>query len=222
MKKAHLLLLEDDINLSETVEEYLKEQGYAVTPVYDGESAEDVMYEKSFDLLLLDVNVPEPNGFTLLKEARRRGIQTPAIYVTSRNSMDDVEDGFDSGADDYIRKPYALKELLLRIQTILKRNFFHHAASRVPIDDQLSYDVENAQLYRDDMLVNLQDKEVRLLKLFMQHPKEVLSHEVITGHLWDFDETPSDAALRTYIKNLRKLLGKDRIVSHKRIGYQFR
>ena len=221
MKKARILLLEDDINLSETVEEYLSDEGYDIRCAYDGESAEDLLYEDSFDLLLLDVNVPEPNGFTLLKEARKRGMQTPAIYVTSRNSMGDVESGFESGADDYIRKPYELKELLLRIKTILKRNFFHHAAPRTALDEGIEYDVENGQLYIKGERVSLQEKEGRLLKLFVQRKGEVLSHEVITDHLWGYDETPSDTALRTYIKNLRKLLGKDRIVSHKRIGYQF-
>lgn len=102
MKKARLLLLEDDINLSETVQEYLEAQGYELRCAFDGESAEDLLYEESFDLLLLDVNVPEPNGFTLLKAARKRGVQTPAVFVTSRNAISDVESGFESGADDYI------------------------------------------------------------------------------------------------------------------------
>jgi len=221
MKKARLLLLEDDINLSETVEEFLGDEGYDVVCVYDGESAEDALYEESFDLLLLDVNVPEPNGFTVLKEARGRGVQTPAIYVTSRSGMEDVEHGFGSGADDYIRKPYELKELLLRIRTILKRNFFHHPAPLMELGGGLSYDVDQGLLYVNGERANLQEKEARLLKLFIQRKGEVIVHDVIMEHLWNYDETPSDTALRTYIKNLRKILGKDRIVSHKRIGYQF-
>ena len=221
MKKARLLLLEDDMNLSETVAEYLEEAGYEVVCAFDGEQAEDLMYETPFDLLLLDVNVPEPNGFTLLKAARKRGIQTPAVYVTSRSGMQDVETGFDSGGDDYIRKPYELKELLLRIGTILKRRFFHHAAPRTVLGEGMEYDVEQGQLYVGGERVALQEKESRLLKLLLQRRGEVVAHEVIAEHLWDYDETPSDDALRTYVKNLRKYLGKERIVSHKRIGYQF-
>ncbi len=221
MKKARLLLLEDDMNLSETVAEYLEEAGYEVVCAFDGEQAEDLMYETPFDLLLLDVNVPEPNGFTLLKAARKRGIQTPAVYVTSRSGMQDVETGFDSGGDDYIRKPYELKELLLRIGTILKRRFFHHAAPRTVLGEGMEYDVEQGQLYVGGERVALQEKESRLLKLLVQRRGEVVAHEVIAEHLWDYDETPSDDALRTYVKNLRKYLGKERIVSHKRIGYQF-
>ncbi len=221
MKKARILLLEDDVNLSETVEEYLSDEGYEVLCAYDGESAQDAIYEESFDLLLLDVNVPGPNGFELLKEARENGTATPAVFITSRNAMEDVESGFESGADDYIRKPFALKELLLRVQTILKRNFFHNPKERMDLGGGLAYDVEAGLLYRGGESVPLNDKMARLLKLFIQRKGEVISHEVIFEHLWNFDEEPSDTALRTYIKELRKLLGKERIVSHKRLGYQF-
>jgi DNA-binding response OmpR family regulator len=222
MKNAKLLLLEDDVALSETVEEYLQENGYDVVCVYDGESAEEKLYEEKFDLLLLDVNVPQVDGFSLLRSARKEGVDVPAIFITSRNTMQDVEHGFESGADDYLRKPFELKELLLRVRTILKRNFFHHPEPRLQLLEGAEYDFEKGQLYIDGKMVALGEKEGRLLKLFVQHRGELLAHEVIFGHLWDFDESPSDDALRTYIKNLRKLLGKEHIVSHKRLGYQFR
>lgn len=222
MIKVKLLLLEDDPNLSESVSEYLEEQGYDVTPVYDASSAEDTLYEQRFDLLLLDVNVPGGNGFSLLKKSRREGNSTPAIFITSRNAMQDLEEGFESGADDFIRKPFALKELLLRIQTILKRNFYHNPTDALSLGEGITYDIDNQVLIIQGKTENLQIKEHKLLKLFIQHRNELLSHEVILEHLWDYDETPSDGSLRTYIKTLRKLLGKDSIVSHKRLGYQFR
>ena len=220
--KPRLLLLEDDPNLSESVSEYLEDHGYDVVCVYDAGSAEDALYEQKFDLLLLDVNVPGGDGFSLLKESREGGNKTPAIFITSRNAMSDVEEGFESGGDDYIRKPFALKELLLRVQTILKRNFFHHPADTIDLGDQTTYDVQNQVLMIGGKEQSMQIKEHKLLKLFIQHKNELLSHETIMEHLWDYDETPSDGSLRTYIKTLRKLLGKDRIVSHKRLGYQFR
>jgi two-component system, OmpR family, response regulator len=222
MIKAKLLLLEDDPNLSESVSEYLNEQGYDVVCVYDASSAEDILYEQKFDLLLLDVNVPNGNGFSLLKNSRRNGNSTPAIFLTSRNAMDDVEEGFASGADDYLRKPFALKELLLRIQTILKRSFYHPISESIDLGEGITYDTINQVLKINGVEQSLQLKEHKLLKLFLQHKGELLIHEVIMEHLWDFDETPSDGSLRTYIKTLRKLLGGERIVSHKRLGYQFR
>lgn len=222
MMKASLLLLEDDPNLSESVSEYLEDQGYRVTCVYDASSAEDTLYEQKFDLLLLDVNVPNGNGFSLLKASRKEGNITPAIFITSRNAMQDVEEGFESGGDDYIRKPFALKELLLRIQTILKRNFYHNPTDSLTLGEAITYDIDNQVLTINGNIQNLQLKEHKLLKLFIQHRNELLHHEMIMEHLWDYDETPSDGSLRTYIKTLRKLLGKDAIVSHKRLGYQFR
>ncbi|RLA72176.1 MAG: DNA-binding response regulator [Epsilonproteobacteria bacterium] len=221
MKKAKLLLLEDDVSLNETLYEYLEDHGYDVLSVYDGFSAEEKIFEESFDLLLLDVNVPELDGFSLLKKIRASGVSIPAIYMTSRNAMKDVEDGYASGGDDYLRKPFELKELLLRIQSILRRNFFHHPVERVDLGKLMEYDTQKSQLYIDNKSVPLGDKESRLLKLFVQHKGELLVHEVIREHVWDFEETPSDDALRTYIKNLRKIVGKERIVSHKRLGYQF-
>lgn len=220
--RAKILLLEDDPNLSESVGEYLEENGYEVVCVYDAQEAEDAMFEQKFDLLLLDVNVPGGNGFSLLKSSRADGNATPAIFITSRNAMSDLESGFESGGDDYLRKPFELKELLLRIKTILKRNFFHNPSETLDLGGGITYDIDSQTLRVGGKEQNLQLKEHKLLKLFIQHPNELLSHERIMEHLWDYDETPSDGSLRTYIKTLRKYLGKDRIVSHKRLGYQFR
>ena len=220
--KAKLLLLEDESGLNDTITEYLEEEGYEVVSVFDGDEAEVRLYEERFDLLLLDVNVPGVDGFSLLKSARDAELKTPAIFLTSRSALVDVEDGFESGADDYLRKPFALKELLLRVQNLLKRSFHHENSEQVAIDEGLYYDLSSSALVKDDKVTTLSDKESRLLKLFLKHKGEVLSHEVIQEQLWDYDEVASDEALRTYIKHLRQLIGKERIVSHKRIGYQFR
>ncbi len=219
--KNRLFLLEDDTNLAETVGDFLEEEGFDVDIAYEGEEAEDMLYEKHYDLLLLDVNVPGKNGFSLLKEARERGVDSPAIFITSLNSIENLEEGYKSGADDYIRKPFALKELLLRISTLLKRNFTHKEGERVKVAPRVEFDSVGSTLYKNGAPVMLQPKEMALLKLFLSHQGEVLTHETIYDHLWNFDETPSESALRTYIKNLRKVIGKDKIVSIKRYGYKY-
>jgi DNA-binding response OmpR family regulator len=222
MLKSRILLLEDDITLNETVSEYLEELGYRVDVVEDGEDALALMYENSYDIFLLDVKVPSMNGFDLLKEARSRKIQTPAIFITSLNTVDDLSEGYESGCDDYIRKPFALKELEVRVESILKRDFFHKEKSeRVEIGKDMYYNINKNILYIDDKEQILNKKESKLLKLFLQNKTEVLSHEKIYDTLWDYDETYSEASLRTYIKNLRKLLGKEKIVSIKKQGYKF-
>jgi len=219
--KAKILLLEDDVTLSETVVEFLEENGFEVIAAYDGEQASDIMYENVFDLFLLDVNVPHINGFELLKQKRDEGTKTPAIYITSLNSIDSLEDGYKSGCDDYIRKPFVLKELLFRIDSILKRGYFHEVNERISISDSIQYNTESNLLYVDSVEVQLNTKEAALLKLFLQNKEEVISHERILETLWTYEETPSEFALRTYIKNLRKIIGKEKIVNIKKLGYRF-
>jgi DNA-binding response OmpR family regulator len=221
MPKSKILLLEDDANLNETVSEFLEDEGYEVVSVYDGIEAEEKIYENTFDLLLLDVNTPGINGFEVLRGARKNGVEAPAVFITSLNSVDDLEMGFESGCDDYIRKPFALKELLIRIETLLKRSFFHEHKEYIVIDDHIKYDMHSNTLMIDGKAVTLGNKESRLLKLFMKSSDEIITHERIYTKIWDYDEESSDTALRTYIKNLRKILGKDTIVSIKKQGYKF-
>ena len=191
--KSKILLLEDDYNLSETVCEYFEEEGFDVVCVHDGDDALSKIYEQNFDLLLLDVNVPKKSGFEVLKEVRAIGKTTPAIFITSLNSMSSLEEGFLSGCDDYIRKPFEIKELLLRVQTLIKKEFSN----------------------KNEVV------EISPNVTFNKISNELLSHDRIYDFVWDYDEEYSDNSLRTYIKNLRKILGKDKIVSFKKLGYRF-
>ena len=218
--KSKILLLEDDLNLSETVSEYLEECGFEVTCAYDGDQAIEFIYEHNYDLLLLDVNVPNKNGFEVLKEVRKNNKKTAAIFITSLNSMDSLEEGFNSGCDDYIRKPFELKELLIRVKTILKKEF-SNKNELVQITPTITFNSISNELKDNGVEIKLNLKESKLLKFFLQHPNQLLSHEMIYDHVWEYDEEYSDNSLRTYIKNLRKILGKDRIVSLKKLGYRF-
>ena len=210
--KSKILLLEDDLNLNETVSDYFDENGFEVISAYDGDEALSLIYENNFDLLLLDVNVPNKNGFEVLKEVRNQKKTVPAIFITSLNSMDSLEEGFESGCDDYIRKPFELKELLIRVKTILKKEF-SQKSELVQITPNVTFNLISNELKEDGIEVKLNLKELKLLKFLLQHPNELLSHERIYDFVWDYDEEYSDNSLRTYIKKLRKILGKDRIVS---------
>ena len=221
MSKGKILLLEDDSNLNETVTEFLEDEGYVVTPTYDGYEAQDRLYESKYDLLLLDVNTPGIDGFTLLQEARDNAVVAPAIFITSLNGVDDLERGFQSGCDDYIRKPFVLKELNIRVETLLRRGFFHESTDLISLGESINYNTKSNELLVNGIAETLGNKESALFKLFMKSPDEVLSHDRIYKELWDYDEDPSDTALRTYIKNIRKIIGKDRIVSIKKQGYKF-
>ena len=218
--KNKILLLEDDLNLSETVAEYFDEQGFEVVCVYDGDDAISSIYENHFDLLLLDVNVPNKNGFDVLKEIRAQNNNVPAIFTTSLNSMNSLEEGYISGCDDYIRKPFELRELLFRVQTILKREF-SQKSDVINITENITFNSISNELKNNNEEIKLNLKELKLLKFFLQHPNELLVHDRIYDYVWDYDEEYSDNSLRTYIKNLRKILGKDKIVSLKKLGYRF-
>jgi DNA-binding response OmpR family regulator len=219
--KKKLFLLEDDIALNQTIVDYFKDLNYDIIVAYDGTEALNLLYENSFDLLLLDVNVPNINGFEILKKIRDEQIYTPAIFITSLNAMSSLEEGFDSGCDDYIKKPFALKELLIRVETILKREFFHKKDNKIKIDEDIYYDIKNNKLYISDTLIQLSQKESILLKLFLQQIDQIVSHDMIYKKLWNYEEVISQSALRTYIKNLRKYIGKEKIVSIKKLGYRF-
>ncbi len=218
--KKRVLLLEDDVTLNETIVDYLENLGYDVITFYDGFTAQDAIYEQSFDILLLDVNVPDINGFEILKNTRAEGTTTPAIFITSLNSMDDLENGYESGCDDYIRKPFALKELKLRIETILKREFFHSDREKIEICEDIYYDTHNDLLLTQGSEIKLNNKDAKLLKILLQNRGNLVTHEMIYETLWGYDEQISQSALRTYIKNLRKYLGSEKIVSIKKLGYK--
>ncbi|MCK9454802.1 MAG: response regulator transcription factor [Sulfurimonas sp.] len=214
-----ILYLEDDLNLSQTVEEFLKDEGFEVTCAYEGEEALDYIYNSIFDILLLDVNVPQIGGFELLRELREAKISTPAIFITSLNGIDDLSKGYGCGADDYIKKPFALKELLLRINAILKREYKTQSNS-VKIDEKINFNIYSNELIIDDKTTLLNQKESLLLKLLLKHHDECVSFENIYQNVWQFSEEHSYMSLRTYIKNLRKHIGKERILSIKNVGYK--
>jgi DNA-binding response OmpR family regulator len=216
-----ILLLEDDAALADIISEYLQDNDFEVDHVYDGEEALSRAYESNYDLYLFDVNVPAIKGFDLLKILRDNGDATPTIFVTSLNDIDDVSRGFQSGADDYLKKPFELAELLLRIKNIQKRVFAQQRSNVIEIDVGISFDIDTQQLHTQNGTVSLPQKELKLLKHFLKHPNEIVPFEDLNSVLWDFDETASAESLRAHVKNLRKHLTKDMIQNLRGQGYRF-
>ena len=215
-----ILLLEDDFTLSTIIEEYLSDLGYAITCVYDGEQALNLGYETSFDLFLFDVKVPHLNGFEVLRELRRRNKTAPAIFLTSLGSMDDLSSAYDSGCDDYLKKPFELKELELRIRALLKRSFSLLSGSLITITEEIRFDPHQDRLFQGNREVPLPRKEARLLKTLLAHAGSVVRSDTLIESAWDYNEEASEESLRTHIKNLRKHLGKERILNIRAQGYQ--
>jgi len=217
---ATILLLEDDQQLSDTVKKFLEYQGYEVLCAYDGLQAQDMVYEKQIDLMLLDVKVPQLNGFDFLETVRGNDVETPAIFITSLNSVEDVTRGFDIGCDDYIRKPFELKELLVRVQALLKRRYGTYK-EKVDLGNGLFFDIKESFLTQDNQKVPLKNKEAKLLSLFLEYPNELLTYDKIFERLWEYEEEPSAGSLRAYVQTVRSFLGKENIETIKNIGYRF-
>ena len=216
---TQILLVEDDETLSELISEYLSEQGYDVTVCADAKAALDTAYERNFDILILDVKLPKGDGFSLLRELRRLGDDTPAIFTTSLNALQDLEIGYKSGCDDYLKKPYELKELLLRIQILIKRKFSHVNDEFIELNDGYKFYPSSKTLRQNGQIVNLSNKESELLALFLENKNALLSKEAIFEKIWNYGEEPSELSLRVYVKNLRRILGKDAIVNRRGDGY---
>jgi DNA-binding response OmpR family regulator len=216
-----ILLLEDDTLLNEIIEEFLQEQNYDVVSTYDGQEAIEAIYEENFDLLLLDVNVPSINGFELLKELRKNSINIPTIYITSLHTSKDMEKGFKSGADDYIKKPFHLSELKLRVENIKRlRHIEDDGITKLTEEIVYNYDTKTIKISTSEH--TLSKTEAKVFEYFLKNRNKTISIEEISLNNWAYDEAPTDSTIRTYIKNLRKILGKDMIETSKGIGYKIK
>lgn len=205
---SKILVLEDESMLNEMICEYLNANHHETTSVKSYEKALNLAYENDFDLWIFDVKVIGGNGFELLEELRNANKLMPCIFTTSLNDIKDLNKGFLSGCDDYLKKPFELAELLLRVNNLIKWNYAHKTNQLEDLGDNLSFDIYKKTLYKNGKAVNLSNKESRLLALFLQNKNRVLTREEIYSSIWDYDEIPSELSLRVYIRNLRKYLGK--------------
>jgi len=216
-----ILLLEDDSLLNEIIEEFLDELGHEVYTTFDGQEAIEAIYERSFDLLLLDVNVPSLNGFDLLKSLKERQIDIPSIYITSLHTSKDMQEGFDSGADDYIKKPFTLSELNLRINNIKRLRQIDNQEIKV-LSQNFSYNYNTKDIIFENKQTHLSKTEAKVFEYLLKNKNKAVSIDEISLNNWVYDEVPTATTIRTYIKNLRKVLGKDMIITIKGIGYKLK
>lgn len=215
-----ILLLEDDVILNEIIEEHLMAQGYEVSSFFDGILAQDALYSNSYDILLLDVNVPNLSGFELLKQLRNDKIMTPAIFITSLDMVDDIEKGFQAGCDDYIKKPFELKELNLRISNI-KRLFKLDATNEISLDNNVTIDTKLCLIKKGQESTHITSKELEVLLYLLNNENRIISIEELSSNVWSYEASPSSTTIRTYIKNIRKALNNESIVNIRGVGYQF-
>lgn len=214
-----ILLLEDDTMLAELVKEHLEDQGNIVDHFIDGEDAEDAILNKKYDLLLLDINVPNINGFELLKSMRERKDMTPTIIITSRNSSLDVKDGFEYGCDDYIKKPFEFEELDARVEHIV-RIYGIRKDEAIKIGNNLLFYPALHKLEVLGETIALTPKASEVLHYLYKNRGRIVSREELMQNLWVYNEIPTDATIRSYIKMLRKHIPN--IITERGVGYGFK
>lgn len=215
-----ILLLEDDAILSDILTHHLRDSGFEVVHVEDGDSALEEAYDSKFDLMILDINVPKKSGLEVVKTLREYNNTTPTIIVTAYHDTAHMKNGFESGCDDYIKKPFDLEELDLRIKNIQKR-FSIQSEEEVDLGLSTVLTPSKNRLSVEDKDHQISHKECEILLYLSSHKKRVVSSEELMQNLWEYESMPSDATIRVYIKNLRNILGKDRIKTIRGSGYYF-
>jgi len=197
-----ILLLEDDKTLAETLVELLKDEGYEVSWVRDGDSAIDITFDKVFDLMLLDINVPGIDGFDILESLREASIKTPAIFISALNDITSLAKGFEVGANDYLKKPFDFDELIIRIEALIRQS--HSSLKNIINLKEFTFNISKGELYKDEKYVQLTDYEQKLVNMFFKYLGTTISKDDMLYEISEGEEA-SEGALRVRINKLRKI-----------------
>jgi DNA-binding response OmpR family regulator len=200
-----ILLVEDDERIADALAEDLTDQNYVVDIAYEGNTAWDFVEAYTYDLILLDVMLPDIDGITLCRKIRSQSHSTPILMLTARDTVSDRVLGLDAGADDYLIKPFDLTELLARIRSLLRRSG-GTALPTVYELGKLRLDPSTCEVFYGDRLLSLTPKEYGLLELFLRNGRRVFSSSQILERLWSLEEPPAEETVRTHIKGLRHKL----------------
>jgi DNA-binding response OmpR family regulator len=198
-----VLIVEDERKISAYVKRGLEEQGYAVDAAYTGTEALDFADAAPYDLILLDILLPEMDGLAVCRELRRKGNRAPVLILTARDAVDDRVAGLDAGADDYLVKPFALKELLARLRALTRRTADVPKSPVLQLAD-LTLDTLTRRVRRGNKAIELAAKEYAVLECLLREPERVLTRTQIAEHVWNYDVFNQSNIVDVYIKNLRR------------------
>jgi transcriptional activator protein copR len=213
-----ILVVEDEIDLNNVIVKHLKKDGYSVDSAFNGEEAMDFTAVARYDLIVLDIMMPVMDGLTFLQKSRVAKLATPVLILTAKDEVDDVVKGLDAGADDYLVKPFAFKELLARARTLIRRN--SGSAANEIYAGELKIDLSKKSVELDGQSIELTGKEYEILEFLMLNKSRILTRDQIKEHVWDFDYTGGSNVIDVLVKNIRKKLGECEIIQTKRgLGY---
>lgn len=207
-----ILIAEDDLDMQKIIVLYLKQAGYDVVTASDGNQALELIYENKFDLVILDWMMPYTDGIDVCLAIRKLGIMTKVLMLTAKDTTANEITGLSCGADDYIRKPFDFKLLLLRIKKLLP-------AENSLVCGHISLSPQNQIVTKDGNMLKLTKKEYELLHYFLQNPKVILSRTQLLNQIWGMDYEGDDRTVDTHIRRLRNKIGELYIITHVGLGY---
>lgn len=214
-KKLKILVLEDDDFICEQIKTYFELNNHIVDVFYDGESLLQNAILTSYDIFLLDINTPKKNGIETLKIIREDGIQTPVMFLTALSDIDDIKQGYDAGCNDYVKKPFNLEEVELRIMQLIHKT----SQTNIRIDNEYSFDLHEMELRYKGEVVNLNIKEKSLIYILVKNISHIVAPNIIKDYVWD-EKDVCDNTLRTQIKKIRLKLKNDFIINVRNSGYK--
>lgn len=201
-----ILLIEDEQRLSSTIKKGLVEEGFAVDQAYDGEEGQYLAETEDYDLIILDVMLPKVDGVTLCQQLRGKNIKTRVLMLTAKTTVEDKVTGLDSGADDYMTKPFSFIELHSRIQALLRRS--KQEASPILFVADLVLDPLRHRIERDGKTINLTPKEFAVLEFLMRHKDEIVTRTMIIEHVWDYNFDSMSNIIDVYVTAIRRKVDK--------------
>jgi DNA-binding response OmpR family regulator len=202
-----VLVVEDERRLSGIIKRGLIEEGYAVDAVYDGEEAQYMAETTTYDIIILDIMLPKKDGIAVCKDLRAKKINTPILMLTARDSVEDRVRGLDSGADDYVVKPFAFSELLARIRALLRRESLLKTP-KIQVGD-LIMDTLTREVWRGERKIELTNKEYSILEYFMTRPNMVITRTMLEENAWDYEYDSMSNIIDVYIRRLRRKIDGD-------------
>lgn len=213
-----ILLVEDEHKIAGSIKKGLEQEHYAVDVAYTGITGYDLASSEDYDLIVLDLMLPDMNGIDICVELREQNVHTPILILTAKGQLHDKVEGLDSGADDYLTKPFSFEELLARIRALTRRP--HDTFNSTLSVGNLTLDSKTYVVKKDEKVINLSSKEFSLLEYLMRNAGRIIGKEEIINHVWDYDSDVLPNTVEVYIKILRKKIGESLIHTVRGFGYK--
>ncbi len=213
-----ILVVEDEHKIANSLKKGFEQESFICDVAYDGESGYDLASSEEYDLIVLDIMLPKKNGISILRDLRRDGIHTPILMLTAKGEMDNKLEGFNSGADDYLVKPFSFEELVARVKALSRRP--NEIRSEIVKIKDLQIDTKNQEVKKLGKVIQLSKKEYQLLEYLMKNKGKIVSKDNIISHVWDYEAEILPNTVEVFVKYLRNKIGNNMIKTIRGFGYK--